>query len=256
MPRTAHVIAETTVLWRSPSAPRTVDARALEPTPEIDAWLAELDSHDGEAGRLGLLGRADSQLSRCEPVELLDADRCWSRVCCPWQPSRLDPRGYPGWIRSAHLSEHWPLPGLAVGDPADSPDARTLLQESRAQHIAPLVAFARSRIGTAYLWSGTGPHGFDCSGLVHYGCRLLGAVVPRDAGDLRDACQSIPAGAERPGDLYFFGADDAHVSHVGVVVSPGRMVHAPATGRCVEECELGAPLRSRLLGVGRVSLPG
>lgn len=252
MSDTAHVIVETTVLWRAPSAPRAVDACALAPAPDIDAWLTDMDAHKGPAGRLGLLGRADSQLVWSEPVEVLDADRCWSRVCCPWQPSALDPRGYPGWVPSPHLSEQWPVDDRRPPESADRLDARALRQCARSQRTDPLVVFARSQIGVPYLWAGTTRRGFDCSGLVHYGCRMLGRVVPRDAGDLRTACDPVATGSERPGDLYFFGADDAHVSHVGVVVSPGRMVHAPATGDSVREDDLTARQRSRLLGIGRV----
>lgn len=218
---TAFVVAvDVTTVWTSPAAPRAVDALAIADSPDPVGWLAELDRFpdDDETGngRLGLHGRVDTQAVRGEPALVLEQVDGWARVVLPWQPSRLDPRGYPGWLPRAHLRMD------ASADPV-------------AQQGDP-VTFAREHLGVAYLWGGMSPLGLDCSGLVHWVWRRLGVRVPRDADDQCAAAQPVPLGQERTGDLYFFAKPGAGVHHVGIVVEPGRMLHAPETGaRIVEE---------------------
>jgi cell wall-associated NlpC family hydrolase len=98
------------------------------------------------------------------------------------------------------------------------------------------VAYALAQLGTPYRWGGEGTSGFDCSGLVQAAFAAAGIQLPRVAQAQYDATASnaVPAGAPlEPGDLVFFGADLADVTHVGIVVSPGEMVDAPHTGAVV-----------------------
>ncbi len=96
------------------------------------------------------------------------------------------------------------------------------------------IAFALSQLGTPYRWGGEGAGGFDCSGLVQAAFAAAGVEMPRVAQDQYDAGPPLPAGQPlQPGDLVFFGADPADVTHVGIVVSPGEMVDAPHTGAVV-----------------------
>jgi cell wall-associated NlpC family hydrolase len=59
--------------------------------------------------RLGLHGRADTQLLMGEGVQVLAESDGWSRVVAPWQESSRNDSGYPGWVRTAHLDRHVPL---------------------------------------------------------------------------------------------------------------------------------------------------
>ena len=85
-----------------------------------------------------------------------------------------------------------------------------------ADRIA-VAAYAERFQGLVYLWGGTSPAGFDCSGLVHYSYRQAGVVVPRDSPDQALAVTPVPLGTEEPGDLYFFARDDGRIYHVGFV---------------------------------------
>ena len=79
------------------------------------------------------------------------------------------------------------------------------------------------------------------------------SFFPRDADDQEAAAYPVTFGEERPGDLYFFtepGALTAH--HVGIVVAPGVLIHAPETGRAVVEEPLTERLRATLSAAGRV----
>jgi cell wall-associated NlpC family hydrolase len=96
------------------------------------------------------------------------------------------------------------------------------------------VAYALAQLGTPYQWGGEGAGGFDCSGLVQAAYAAAGVELPRVAQAQYDAGPLVPAGQPvEPGDLVFFGADPADVTHVGIVVSPGEMVDAPHSGAVV-----------------------
>jgi cell wall-associated NlpC family hydrolase len=228
---------EVATMWTSPDAPRRVDAPALLDAPDLAAWGAAL----GREERLGLHGRVGTQLSAGEPAVVLEERDGWARVAAPWQPSPRDPRGYPGWVRRAHLAANADAGAAPQAEIAATPDA--------------LLAFARRFVGLRYLWGGTSPHGVDCSGLVHLAFRATGVVVPRDADAQHSATQSIEPGGERPGDLYFFARPDGFVYHVGFVTGAGVMLHAPEGTELVEEAPISAERRGRLVGAGRL-LPG
>ena len=94
------------------------------------------------------------------------------------------------------------------------------------------VAYARAQLGTPYLWGGEGAGGFDCSGLVQAAYAAAGVGLPRVAQAQYDAtaASTVSLAQLQPGDLVFFGASTAAITHVGIVVSPGEMVDAPHTG--------------------------
>jgi cell wall-associated NlpC family hydrolase len=98
------------------------------------------------------------------------------------------------------------------------------------------VSFAMGQLGVAYRWGGDGPGegGFDCSGLTRAAYQAAGISLPRTAQTQYRAGPHLPPGVPLvPGDLVFFGASPAHVTHVGMVVGPGQMVDAPHRGASV-----------------------
>ncbi len=246
----ALVSVPVTTLWIAPDRPRDIDAPIVAARPDAAAWLAALDAHpeDDESGdgRLGLHGRVESQLVEGEPVIVVGTDESgtWTEVRCPWQPSPKDAAGYPGWVPTAHLtpSHSAPVPPVA------SEDAATL----DGDH--PALVLARRHLGLRYLWGGLTPLGFDCSGLVHDVWRRLGVVVPRDAWVQAEHAQPVAIDAVGPGDLYFFGRPGRRIHHVGLVVSPGRMVHASETGGVLVEEDLGPERLETLVCAGRLGL--
>ncbi len=104
---------------------------------------------------------------------------------------------------------------------------------------AAVVALARSFVGTPYRNGGTDPGGFDCSGFTRYVFRQLGVALPRGVQEQATAGDRVDRRDLRAGDLVFFAIDGRTVSHVGIVVSADRFVHAPSSRGSVREESLG-----------------
>ncbi|WP_207947989.1 C40 family peptidase [Metallococcus carri] len=239
----AVVSVPVTQLWSSPEAPRPVDQPVLADAPDHASWLAAMDAvpDTDPASRLGLDDRLLTELLEGEPVTVQETVAGWSRVTCPWQPSSRDEAGYPGWIRTAHLSSAAPPADAPAGIPAPEVTG------------TDLVDTARRHDGLSYLWGGLSPAGLDCSGLVHLVARDLGWTVPRDAHDQAEAATPVPVDQVQPGDLYFFARPGRSIHHVGFVVQPGVMLHAPQTGAAVVEEELSDARRTTLVSAGRIA---
>jgi cell wall-associated NlpC family hydrolase len=86
------------------------------------------------------------------------------------------------------------------------------------------VAYAYQKLGSPYVWGATGPDAFDCSGLVQAAYRSAGISLPRTTYAQIDAGRRVSRSELLPGDLVFFYSG---ISHVGIYVGNGRMIHAP-----------------------------
>ncbi len=95
-----------------------------------------------------------------------------------------------------------------------------------------LISEAQEWIGTRYLYGGDSREGTDCSGLVMrvYG-NVCGVKIPRSTREQVRYCTKVARNKMQPGDLVFFGPekDDDKVSHVGLYIGEGRMIHASSS---------------------------
>ena len=96
----AWVGVSVATVWRSASSPREVDQPALRNPAAIRQWLAAMTLAD----RLGLVGRADTQVLLGDRVVVTARSGAWVKVVVPDQPTPLDPRGYPGWVPAIQLT--------------------------------------------------------------------------------------------------------------------------------------------------------
>ncbi|MGW4922417.1 NlpC/P60 family protein [Streptomyces parvulus] len=94
------------------------------------------------------------------------------------------------------------------------------------------LAFARAQIGKPYVWGATGPGSYDCSGLTQAAWKAAGVSLPRVTYDQVNAGTTVPVSQAQPGDLVFFYDD---LSHVGLYIGNGMMIHAPKPGAYVRE---------------------
>jgi cell wall-associated NlpC family hydrolase len=99
------------------------------------------------------------------------------------------------------------------------------------------VSYALAQRGKPYLWGGTGPDRFDCSGLTQTAWSLAGQRIGRTTWDqMRDGAPTTIA-ALQPGDLVLIpgsGGSLASPAHMGMYIGHGLVVHAPKTGDVVK----------------------
>lgn len=104
------------------------------------------------------------------------------------------------------------------------------------------ISFARAQIGRPYVWGGTGPLGFDCSGLAMEAERAAGITIPRTS---QQQWAALPHAARpRRGYLVFFAGKDGTPSapgHVAIVIGPHKMIEAYATGYPIRVATFGTP---------------
>ena len=101
------------------------------------------------------------------------------------------------------------------------------------QAVSTAISYAQDQIGKPYLWGGTGPDAFDCSGLVMMAYRSAGIDIARTSEDQWATETHVSASQVQPGDLVFFAGADGTVTdpgHVGLVIGNGKMIEAYATG--------------------------
>ncbi|MFF7949973.1 C40 family peptidase [Streptomyces griseorubiginosus] len=100
---------------------------------------------------------------------------------------------------------------------------------------AAAVSYAYSKLGSPYVWGATGPDAFDCSGLVQAAYRSAGISLPRTTYAQIDAGRRVSRSELLPGDLVFFYSG---ISHVGLYIGNGMMIHAPNPSAPVREAPI------------------
>ena len=133
-----------------------------------------------------------------------------------------------GYIRSDLMNVLSRSDAAAESAGANSTRIASDSSHSLGQQIAD---YALGFLGTPYVWGGTSPSGFDCSGLVTYVNRQFGISVTRTAsGQFKDNGVSINKSDLIPGDLVFFSNNGGRsVTHVGIYIGSGNFVHASGT---------------------------
>ncbi|WP_269170222.1 MULTISPECIES: C40 family peptidase [unclassified Modestobacter] len=120
----------------------------------------------------------------------------------------------------------------AVAAPA--PSAPVVASSGAA---ATAVNTAMAQRGKPYVWGATGPNSYDCSGLVKYSYASAGVNLPRSSSQQAQAGRAVSRGELQPGDLIAFYSP---VSHIGIYIGGGQMVHAPTSGDVVKVASIDA----------------
>lgn len=91
-----------------------------------------------------------------------------------------------------------------------------------------IANYSKNFLGIPYLWGGTSPSGFDCSGFVQYVYAHFGVNLPRSTYEQVNVGTTV-TGDLKPGDLVFFG-DIKAPHHVGMYIGGNQYIQAPHTG--------------------------
>jgi cell wall-associated NlpC family hydrolase len=129
------------------------------------------------------------------------------------------------------------LAASGQGDGRASRDARTAAEPFSSSVTAPngaaqaVVDAAMAQRGKPYVWAAAGPGSYDCSGLVQYAYQAAGMSLPHSSLMQSRMGTQVSRSQLLPGDLVFFYSP---VSHVGIYIGNGQMVHAPTFGDVVK----------------------
>jgi cell wall-associated NlpC family hydrolase len=119
--------------------------------------------------------------------------------------------------------------------------ANNVKQEDAAITGNKILDYASKFMGIPYLWGGTTPLGFDCSGFVQYVYKNFGIDLPRVTMDQVNVGTAVSINNLQKGDLIYFRTNTAQpsqVSHVGMYTGDNKFMQAPKTGDIIRISEL------------------
>ncbi len=99
---------------------------------------------------------------------------------------------------------------------------------------AQVIAYAERFLGTPYVYGGSSPSGFDCSGFVQYVAKHFGYNLERTATAQYNQLTKVSKSNLQVGDLVFFsGSGTSRITHVGIYAGGNRFIHSPSPGKSV-----------------------
>lgn len=220
---------------------------------EINAYLVNMRSKPNTSSSIV------DQLSSGEEAYIIGFN-------CGWYKVKYD--GQTGYIRSDLLdlteipyentgSDNSPkyfIGGDPIGSGSSSGGSSGGGSSSSSSAGQVIANEAQKYLGVPYVWGGSSPSGFDCSGFTQYVMRACGYSINRTATAQLSNGYSVSYSDLQPGDLVFFNntyATDAPASHVGIYIGDGEFIHAGSG--CVEITDLSMSYyASRYVGARRV----
>lgn len=128
-------------------------------------------------------------------------------------------------------------------------EAKAKAKAEKASKVDKTLKVAKNLIGTPYVYGGSTPAGFDCSGFTMYCYAKAGISLTHNAQAQYNQTKSVSTKDMKKGDLVFFGSGTGSITHVGIYVGNGKFIHSPQTGEYVRIDSLSS--RSNFVGATR-----
>ena len=185
-----------------------------------------------------------ASLSNSTAVSVTGVYQGWYKVSCNGKNGYV----HPDYITFAAVQ----TPAPAENKAPVTPDSNVVSYTGTSEARAEVLEYAAQFLGTPYVYGGSSPSGFDCSGFTSYVFNNTVGSIPRVAQSQFNATTHVSREELLPGDLVFFGSSASSISHVGIYVGDDTFIHSPHTGAVVKYESLSGNYASRFQGGGRV----
>ena len=155
------------------------------------------------------------------PVSIITSHDGWAQVVAE--------NGQGGYVSSMYVKEGSYSVGsdTAASSDSDSGSASSSASASNGSVTGQQIAsYACQFVGSRYVWGGTTPDGFDCSGLVYYVYKQFGYTLNRVAADQASNGRHVEPSELQPGDILCFYSGSSYIGHAGIYIGNGQFVHA------------------------------
>ena len=163
-----------------------------------------------------------------QKVGILSSKNGWYNV--------LLSNGKKGWVSSKYVKVSNGDPNSVLANNTNT-NTNTSTNTNKAEKI---VALAKKQLGKPYAWGAEGPNSFDCSGLTYYVYKQHGITLPRSSKAQSQSGKTISKSNLKPGDLVFFNTNGSGVSHVGIYIGNGNMIHSTKPGDVVKTTSINS----------------
>src|SRR3954447_11859575 len=204
----------------------TVSAQQADLQAQVNAYQADFNRLTAQERRAAaeLAAHAAERASRDDRTGPSSAGSSSAGSSSAGSPSA-------GSSSSGSSSSGSPSAGSSSGSSSSGP----VVAGSGAAQTAVNTAMAQR--GKPYVWAAAGPNSFDCSGLVQYAYKAAGVSLPHSSGQQARMGRAVSRAELQPGDLVAFYSP---VSHIGIYIGNGQMVHAPTSGDVVKVASIDA----------------
>lgn len=138
------------------------------------------------------------------------------------------------------------------GKSTGTPVSPSVLKGNVSTSAQKIIATGKKYIGVPYVWGGSTPNGFDCSGFVQYVFRQHGISLPRTSAQQYTVGTAVSKSALIPGDLVFFNTSGSGVSHLGIYIGNGEFLHASTSKGVTVSLLSNSYWAARYVGARRV----
>lgn len=118
--------------------------------------------------------------------------------------------------------------------------SRSTFNRKSTTNISKVIEYAYNSIGKSYVYGDTGKKGYDCSGLIYSTFLQIGVELPRSSSSQASSGVLVKKEDLMAGDLIFFNTNGKGVSHVGLYIGDGKMIHASTSSKKVKIDEINS----------------